>query len=446
MKVTLSGHYTCRRLLISALPSMAMVIIGSLYSIVDGLFVSNFVGSTPFAGLNLVWPAIMVVGSLGIMIGTGGTAIVSILIGQNNMEKACQAFTTLIAFTAILAVVFGIPLYIFMPDIVALLGAQEEGLIASATLYGRFFAVGMPAFMLQSAFQPFFMTAEKPELGTILSIACGVTNMALDALFILVFGWGLAGAAAASIIGCCIGGFVPLWYFRFRRKEGQLRLTSVKFEKRVIVNTCTNGSSEYIGNIAFSLVSMCYNLQLLKFYGENGVVAYSVLMYIGYIFVAIFMGYNLTVAPVVGYNYGAGNNTELRSLLSKSFKMLLGIGVIQVIISHLFITPAAKLFIGYDTQTVELTAMAGKIYFMSFLISGLNMFTSAWFTGLGNGVISAVSAFTRSIVFELGCVFVLPAIFGAMAIWYSVIIAEALSLILCIILLAAFSKKYGYWQ
>ncbi len=444
MKVALSGHYTSKRLLVSALPSIAMVINGSLYSIVDGLFVSNCVGETPFAGLNLVWPAIMIVGSLGLMVGSGGSALVSILIGQKNMEKACTAFTSLVAFTLILAVCFGIPLYVFMPDIVRLLGAQEEALIASATLYGRFFAVGMPAFMLQSTFQPFFMTAEKPELGTRLSLACGFTNIALDALFILVFGWGLAGAAAATLIGCCIGGFVPLWYFRYRRREGELRITNVKFEKRVLVNTCTNGSSEYVGNIAFSLVSMCYNYQLLKFFGEKGVVAYSVIMYIGYIFVAIYIGYNMTVTPVIGYNYGAGDTSELRSILRKSFKLILSIGVVLVVASHMLINPAARLFIGFDADAVEFTTLAGQIYFLSFLINGLNMFTSAWFTGLGNGLISAVAAFTRSIVFELGCVFLIPALFGAMGIWYSVIVAEGFSLVLSIFLLRFFRKRYGY--
>ena len=444
MKVALSGHYTSKRLLTSALPSIAMVINGSLYSIVDGLFVSNCVGETPFAGLNLVWPAIMIVGSLGLMVGSGGSALISILIGQKNMEKACTAFTSLLAFTVILAVCFGAPLYILMPDIVHLLGAQEDTLIASATLYGRFFAVGMPAFMLQSAFQPFFMTAEKPELGTRLSLACGFTNIALDALFILVFGWGLAGAAAASIIGCCIGGFFPLWYFKYRRKEGQLRITRIKFEKRILVNTCTNGSSEYVGNIAFSLVSMCYNHQLLRFFGESGVVAYSVIMYIGYIFAAIYIGYNMTVTPVIGYNYGAGDNQELRSILRKSFKLLFCIGIVLVVISHFLINPTARLFIGFDPDTVDFTTRAGQIYFLSFLISGLNMFTSAWFTGLGNGLISAIAAFTRSIIFELGCVFLIPALFGAVGIWYSVIVAEGLSLCLSIFLLKYFRTRYGY--
>ncbi|HCY73480.1 MAG TPA: MATE family efflux transporter, partial [Rikenellaceae bacterium] len=209
MKIELSGHYTHRRLLLSSIPSMAMMIIGSLYSIVDGLFVSNYVGLTPFAGLNIAWPAIMVVGALGLMVGTGGSAIISIMLGQKNLEKACETFTSLLVFTILLAIGLGVPMYFLMPKIVVLLGAEGEELIYNATLYGRVFAIGMPAFMLQTAFQPFFMAAEKPELGTKLSLACGATNMILDALFIVVFKWGLAGAAIASILACCIGGFFP---------------------------------------------------------------------------------------------------------------------------------------------------------------------------------------------------------------------------------------------
>ena len=444
MKIELSGHYTHRRLLLSSLPSMAMMIIGSLYSIVDGLFVSNYVGLTPFAGLNIAWPAIMVVGALGLMVGTGGSAIISIMLGQNNLEKACETFTSLLVFTILLAIGLGVPMYFLMPKIVVLLGAEGEELIYNATLYGRVFAIGMPAFMLQTAFQPFFMAAEKPELGTKLSLACGATNMILDALFIIVFKWGLAGAAIASILACCLGGFFPLWYFKFRRSEGQLRITRIRFDKRVLAHTCTNGSSEYIGNIAFSLVSMCYNAQLMKFFGESGVAAYSVIMYIGYIFAAIFIGYNLTVSPVVGYNYGAQNSKELHSILSKSFTILLALGAGMVIVAQGIAYPAARLFVGYNSDIVALTTHAERIYMMSFLIAGLNMFTSAWFTGLGNGAVSAVAAFTRSLVFELGCVFLLPMIFGADGIWYSVIVAEFLALILCVILLKVFKGKYNY--
>lgn len=444
MKIELGGHYGYGRLILSSLPNMAMLIIGSLYSIVDGLFVSNYVGLTPFAGLNIAWPAIMVVGALGLMIGSGGSAIVSRMLGQRDLDKACETFTSLIAFTVLLALGFGIPMFILMPRIVVLLGADGAELVRAATTYGRVFAAGMPAFMLQMAFQSFYMAAEKPELGTRLSLACGLTNIVLDTLFIIVLKMGLFGAALASIMASCVGGFFPVWYFLRKRGTRQLRLTRIRFNRGVLVHTCTNGSSEYIGNIAFSIVSMCYNHQLMLFYGQAGVAAYSVIMYIGYIFAAVFIGYNLTVSPVVAFNYGADNRQELHSLLFKSARILLGLSLLLTLTAEVAAAPAARLFVGYDAGMVSLTVRAQRIYMLSFLFCGLNLFASAWFTGLGNGQISAALAFSRSIVFEMGCVFILPAIFGAAGIWYSVIIAEVLSLVMCVALVARFRGRYGY--
>lgn len=438
MKIELAGHYGYRRLLKSAVPSMLMMVIGSMYSIIDGLFVSNCVGLTPFAALNIVWPAVMVIGAMGLMIGTGGSAIISMLLGQRNLEKANETFTSLVAFTIILAVACATPMFIFMPQIAELLGANTPELLQNGVVYGRICIAGMPAFMLQMAFQSFFMAAEKPELGTKLSIASGLTNIGFDAFFILVCGWGLAGAALATVLGFCTTSFYALWYFAKKRKDNELRFTRVKFDKRILLHTCTNGSSEYIGNIAFSIVCICYNLQLIKFYGEAGVAAYSVIMYIGYIFSAIFIGYNLTVGPVIGFNFGAGNREELHSLLSKSIHLMLGIGLCFVVVAQLIAKPAALIFVHNDPYAVALTVKAQRIYMLSFLIAGVNMFTSAWFTGLGNGYISAISAFCRSLVFELSAVFLLPAIFGADGIWFSVIVAEACALCLCVFLLSKF--------
>ena len=323
---------------------MAMLIIGSLYSIVDGLFVSNYVGLTPFAGLNIAWPAIMVVGALGLMIGSGGSAIVSRMLGQRDLDKACETFTSLIAFTMLLSLGFGIPMFILMPRIVVLLGADGAELVRAATTYGRVFAAGMPAFMLQMAFQSFYMAAEKPELGTRLSLACGLTNIVLDTLFIIVLKMGLFGAALASIMASCVGEFFPVWYFLRKRGTRQLRLTRIRFNRGVLVHTCTNGSSEYIGNIAFSIVSMCYNHQLMLFYGQAGVAAYSVIMYIGYIFAAVFIGYNLTVSPVVAFNYGADNRQELHSLLFKSARILLGLGLLLTLTAEVAAGPCRQAF------------------------------------------------------------------------------------------------------
>ena len=443
MIIALDGHYGYRRLVRSSIPSILMMLVGSIYSVVDGLFVSNFVGTTAFAALNVIWPAIMIIGALGLMIGTGGSALVSMTMGQGELLRASKIFSMLIRFTLYLAVFFMIPLFLLMEPLARLLGAEGE-MLHQCVVYGRICALGLPGFMLQMCFQSLYMTAEKPQLGTIMSIVCAVTNMTLDALFIVVFDWGLAGAAAASMIACCVGGFYPLWYFLSARNRSSLRLVPAFFERQPIRKACSNGLSEYVGNISFNVLAICYNLQLLRMMGENGVAAYSVLLYYGYIFAAVFFGFNITVTPVIGYNYGAGNTTELRSLLRHSIVLLLAIGFLMTLVSELAAAPAAQLFVGYDSELAALTKHALRLYMLSFFIAGVNLFTSAWFTGLGNGKVSAVVAFIRNLVFELGFVFLLPALIGPDGIWLAVDAADLCCLVLSICLIRAFRKRYGY--
>ncbi len=443
MDISLSGHYGYRRLAVSSVPSILMMLVGSIYSVVDGIFVSNFVGTTAFAALNIIWPAVMIIGALGLMVGTGGSAIVSITMGQRDYARANRYFSMLIRFTLLLSVIFMIPLLVFMEPLARALGAEGETL-RQCVIYGRICTVGLPAFMLQMCFQSFYMTAEKPQLGTSLSIACAVTNMVLDALFIIVFKWGLAGAAAASMLACCVGGFYPLWYFHSRRNRSSLKLVPARFEKKVLSRTSSNGLSEYVGNISFNILAICYNLQLLKMMGENGVAAYSVLLYFGYIFAAIFIGYNITVTPIIGFNYGSENTAELKSLLRHSVTLLLVLGAIMTLVSELAAGPAARLFVGYDPELCDLTKHAIRLYMLSFFIAGINLFTSAWFTGLGNGKVSAIVAFIRNLVFELGFVFLLPAILGPDGIWLAVDAADLCCLILGTALILGYRKTYGY--
>ena len=443
MKISLDGHYGYRRLIISSVPAIVMMLVGSIYSVVDGLFVSNFVGTTAFAALNLIWPAIMLIGSLGLMIGTGGAALVSKTMGEGDMERADRIFTMLIQFTVVLSVVFMVPLLLLMEPLAILLGA-DPGMVPYCVTYGRICTIGLPGFMLQMAFQSFYMTAEKPQLGTAMSVACAVTNMVLDALFIMVFHWGLAGAAAASMIACGVGGFYPLWYFASHRNSSSLHLVYSKFERAPLAKACSNGLSEYVGNISFNVLAICYNLQLMRMMGENGVAAYSVLLYYSYIFAAIFFGFNITVTPVVGYNYGAGNKSELKSLLRHSLILLLSLGFVITLVSELFARPAARLFVGYDPELTNLTVKALRISMASFLLVGVNLFASAWFTGLNNGKVSATAAFVRNLVMELGFVFLLPAIFGPDGIWFAVDAAEVCCLAMSTILFFAYRKRYGY--
>ena len=420
-----------------------MMLVGSIYSVVDGLFVSNFVGTTAFAALNVIWPAVMLVGALGLMVGTGGAALVSTIKGQGDAARADRVFTMLIRFTLILSLAFMVPLLLFMEPLARMLGAEGE-MVRQCVVYGSICTVGLPGFMLQMAFQSFYMAAEKPQLGTVMSVACAATNMALDALFIVVFHWGLAGAAAASMTACMVGGFYPLWYFSGRHNTSSLHLVRTSLERGPLLKACSNGLSEYVGNISFNVLAICYNLQLLRMMGENGVAAYSVLLYYGYIFAAVFFGYNITVTPLVGYNLGAGNRAELRSLLRHSLVLLLSAGFIMTLVSELSARPAALLFVGYDPGLTALTVKAIRLYMLSFFVAGVNIFTSAWFTGLGNGRVSAVVSFIRNLVLELGFVFLLPALFGSDAIWLAVDAADLCCLVLSVSLILSYRKRYGY--
>jgi putative MATE family efflux protein len=420
-----------------------MMLVGSIYSVVDGLFVSNFVGTTAFAALNVIWPAIMLIGALGLMVGTGGSALVAKTMGEGDRDRAHQMFTMLVQFTFVLAALFMVPLYLLMEPLARLLGAEGE-MVRQCVIYGRICTLGLPAFMLQMAFQSFYMTAEKPQLGTIMSIVCAATNMTLDALFIVVFKWGLAGAAAASMLACCVGGFFPLWYFSNQRNQSSLKLVYAKFERHPLRQACSNGLSEYVGNISFNILAICYNLQLLRMMGENGVAAYSVLLYYSYVFAAIFFGYNITVTPVVGFNYGAGDKAELKSLLRHSMILLLTLGVGITLAAELSAGPAARLFVGYDPELTALTMRAIRISMASFVLVGVNLFTSAWFTGLGNGKVSAAVSFIRNLILELSFVFLLPALLGPDGIWLAVDAAEVCALILTITLILAYRKHYGY--
>ena len=443
MQIALDGHYGYRRLVKSAVPGILMVLVGSIYSVVDGLFVSNFVGTTAFAALNVIWPAIMLIGALGLMIGTGGTALVSMTMGQGNREEAHRIFTMLIQFTVVLAFVFMVPLFFLMEPLARALGAEGE-MVHQCVIYGRICTVGLPGFMLQVCFQSFYMTAEKPQLGTVMSLVCAATNMILDVLFIVVFHWGLAGAAIASMTACLVGGVYPLWYFSSKRNSSSLKLVLTRFNRKHILKASSNGLSEYVGNISFNILAICYNLQLLRMMGENGVAAYSVLLYYSYFFAAIFFGYNITVTPIVGFNFGAEDKAELRSLLRRSMVLLLLFGFAVTLASELSARPVARLFVGYDPELTELTVRALRISMASFVLVGVNLFVSAWFTGLGNGKVSAVLAFVRNLVLELGFVFLLPALFGPDGIWFAVDVAEVCCLLLGIFLLAAYRKRYGY--
>ncbi len=443
MEIALHGHYGYRRLAVSSVPSILMMLVESIYGVVDGLFVSNFVGTSAFAALNIIWPAVMLVGALGLMVGTGGSALVSKTMGEGDPARAGAVFSMLVRFTVILSLVFMVPLLVFMEPLARLLGAEGET-VRLCVVYGSICTLGLPAYMLQLCFQSFYMTAERPQLGTVMSLVGAVTNMALDALFIVVFKWGLAGAAAATTLASCVSGIFPLWYFSSRRNRSSLRLVRTRFEREPLLKACSNGLSEYVGNISWNVLAICYNLQLLRMMGEAGVAAYAVLLYYGYIFAAVFFGFNISVTPIIGYNYGAGDKAELKSLLRHSVTLLLALGFLMMLVSELSAGPAARLFVGYDPELSALTKHAIRLYMLSFFIAGFNLFISAWFTGLGNGKVSAAVSFTRNLMFELGFVFLLPALLGPDGIWLAVDAADVCCCILGVVLILAFRRRYGY--
>ena len=442
MSIQLSEHFTYKKLFRFCLPTIAMMLCTSIYGIVDGFFVSNYVGKTAFAAVNLIMPFLMILACFGFMIGTGGSALVGKTLGEGKREKANRYFTMMVCLTLTLGVIMSVLGIVFMRPISYMLGASEE-MIGDCVLYGRIINGFNWAFMLQYLFQSFFVTAEKPQLGFIVTIAAGVTNMVLDALFVAVFHWGIAGAAWASIIGQCVGGILPLIYF-LRPNGSLLRLVKTRIEARVLVKACLNGSSELMTSISASFVGMLYNFQLLKYAGENGVAAYGVVMYTQMIFAAIFLGYTVGTAPIISYHYGAGHHDELKNMLKKSLVVMAGGGVAMLALAWTLAGPLAGMFVGYDPALREITKGALTIYACAFLLFGFNIFASAFFTALNNGGVSAAISFLRTLVFQTLAVLILPVLLGLEGIWWAVTAAEGLALVVSAVFIVGKRKQYHY--
>ena len=441
-QIQISDHFTYKKLFRFVLPSIVMMVFTSIYGVVDGLFVSNCAGKTSFAAINLVMPFLIVLGGVGFMIGTGGTALVSKVLGEGDEERANRYFTMMVLFTLIIGAALTAVGIIFMKPVALFLGATPE-MLDDCLVYGRIVNGFTVAFMLQNLFQSFLIAAEKPNLGLIATVAAGVTNMALDALFVAVFGWGVAGAAIATGLSQCVGGVYPLVYF-LRPNSSRLRLTRTKLEIRPILNACGNGSSELMSNISASIVSMIYNFQLLKYIGEDGVSAYGVLMYVQFIFVAIYVGYAIGCAPIVGYHYGAQNHEELKNMLGKSVRLMAVLGVVLTGLALVLGAPLAKIFVGYDDGLYTLTCHAFRLFAYSFLFAGYNIYCSSFFTALNNGAISAAISFLRTLLFQTGSVLLLPLIFGVDGIWYAITAAEIFASVISTIFLFVKREKYHY--
>ncbi len=444
MRIQLSDHFDYTRLLRFVLPSVIMMVCTSMYTIVDGFFVSNFTGKTPFAALNLIYPVAMVFGTLGMMIGTGGSAIVSKTLGEGKHELANRYFSMLTLFALTVGLVLSVASALFTAPIADWLGAEGE-LKVYTVIYGRILFLGQITFILQVMFQSFFVTAEKPGLSLKFSLLAGLTNMILDFVFIVVFQWGIAGAALATVAGQAVGGLLPLFYF-LRKNDSLLRLSFHGFhiDGSMLLKTCINGSSEMVTNLSASIVNILYNFQLMQLAGEDGIAAYGVIMYVNFIFAAMFIGYAMGCAPVIGYHYGAGNHNELKNLFRKSICILSASGVAMMVLAEVLNVPLIQIFVGYDKELFEMTSHGFRLYALMFIPNGITIWGSSFFTALNDGLVSATISFLRTLVFQIGAILILPVLIGLDGIWLGVVAAESLALVVTAIFFAAKRKKYHY--
>ncbi len=438
----LSGHFNLKRLLGFTFPSVIMLIFTSVYGIVDGYFVSNYAGKTPFAAVNFIMPVLMILGCIGFMFGTGGGALIAKTMGEGESKKANEIFTLIVAVSAACGVVLSVLGIIFLPRLAELFGTDGQ-LLENSVTYSRIILAALPFYILQFEFQCLFATAGKPRLGLIVTAAAGIANMVLDALLVAVFPFGLKGAAAATAISQFLGGTIPLLYF-CRKNNSLLRFVKCRFDKKVLLKTCTNGSSELMSNISMSVVSMLYNVQLMKYAGENGIAAYGVLMYVSMIFQAVFIGYAVGSAPIISYNYGAGNKAELKSLLKTSAAFTAVCALIMFAAGELLSKPLSLLFVGYDKELHGITAHAFSIFSFSFLLSGFAIFGSSFFTALNDGFTSAAISFLRTLVFQIAAVLIFPLFFKLDGIWFSIVAAEIMAVCVTLLFLVIKRKKYGY--
>lgn len=440
--VQLSDHFTYGRLLRFTAPSVVMLIFTSLYGVVDGFFVSNFVGKTAFTAVNFIMPFLMIMGAIGFLFGTGGGALIAKTMGEGDREQANRQFSLVVYVSLGLGALLAVVGLLFLRPCASLLGAQGE-LLENSVRYGRVILLAIPAYVLQYEFQCLFASAQKPKLGLYVTVAAGLTNMVLDALFVAVFSWGLEGAAAATALSQCVGGLLPLIYFA-RPNTSLLRLTRTRWMGRVLLQVCTNGSSELLSNISMSIVGMLYNVQLLRYAGEDGVASYGVLMYVNLVFQSIFIGYSVGVSPIVSFHYGAGHREELHGLLRKSGLVIVVSALVMFLAAKLSAWPLSAIFVGYDAGLLELTLHAFSIYAFAFLFSGFAVFGSAFFTALNDGLTSALISFLRTLVFQIAAVLLFPLLWGVDGVWISIVAAEMMAVAVAGVLLVLKRKAYGY--
>lgn len=448
MKIKLSDHFSIKKLLQATFPTIAMMVFISIYSIVDGVFIANFTNSSVFSGVNLIFPVIMIIGAVGFMLGTGGAALVANTLGEGDNVRANKIFTMTLYFTIILGAILSAVVFLLIEPLTYLMieisnSEVSQEMIDSAIVYGRILTVFQVAFMVQNYFQSLFVVAEKANLGFAVTAIAGCCNIVLDALFIVVFKWGVVGAAVATGISYCVGAVIPLVYFS-KPNTSLLKFAKTKLELKVLAQASLNGSSEFVSNVAMSIVSILFNMQLLSYIGEKGVAAYGVICYAGFIFSAIFFGYNIGSAPIIGYHNGAQNHDELKNVLKKSLAILTVFSAVIVTLVEVFAQPLSAIFANGDKELLDITTHGFQLYGWSFALCGYCIFSSGFFTALNDGLTSAVISFLRTLLFQVVCILVLPAIIGLDGIWLSTLVAEGFSIVVCLVCFLVNRKKYQY--
>jgi len=445
--ILLSDHFTYKRILRFAFSPILMMVFTSLYGIVDGFFISNYAGLDEYAGVNLIMPIIMIIGGIGFMFGSGGSALCGKLLGEKKKEEANKVFGMIILITIIVGLVTSLTMFFFIKPICEKMGSITSGsnnnMVKYATVYGRILILGQVFFMLQGVFHGYLILDEKPRLAFIFTLISGLSNMILDLLFVGIFKWGVSGASVATILGYIISTLCSLTYF-IRKKDGNINLKITKLELKPIMQCCFNGSSEFVNNISSSITGLIFNIQLLKYYGQNGISAYGTIMYVCFIFVAVSIGFSISLAPVISYNYGAKNNKELSNVLNKSLVITLILSLLMFISSELLGPLFAKLYLGKDEILLSLTKLAFKIVSIEFLFCGFSIFISSFFTALNNGLISALISFLRTLVIQVSFVFILPLLIGSKGIWWSIVVAEFVAWLLSFMFLFIYKTKYNY--
>lgn len=439
--INLKEHFDSRKIIKFTLPTIIMTLFTSIYGIVDGIFVSNIINSNAFASINLIMPFTLILGSIGFMFGTGGSALVSKILGENESKKAKEYFSVLIYSLIIIGVIISIISFIFMKPIATFLGAKDE-LLEMSMLYGKILMFSLPFLFLQNCFQSFMIVAERPKIGLVISLISGISNMILDYIFIYLFKFGIIGAGGATAISQFIGGIIPLVYFG-RKNTTTLKLVKTKLLIKPIINTCYNGLSEMVSNISYSIVNILFNLQIMKYIGVNGIVAYGIINYVSFIFISVYLGFSTGAIPIISYHYGAKNKDEIKNLLKIGVRILFVVSIILTLIAEIFSKIFASIFVAYDTELLKLSTTAFRLFSVSYLISWFNLYVSSFFTALNDGRTSAVISFSRAFVGQIIMILVLPILFGINGLWLAATFSEIISLFISLIFLIKYKDKYN---